>query len=320
MNRSLRNGRPPGYGDVEELQTVDLVDRADDHGRPSERQYDGSSGDKSTVDRHMEDGRPSLRQKIDDPAQLQKVDRATDFGRSSTSQQAVETLGHSQWERRPNVRLADYVTHVIKSHIGERCRYPLSSYVTYEKFSYKHKCFFTALDEEVEPTSFEKAFQDERWSEGGSAITATLSGRQGFSGGASQVQGFGGGRGQQLSYSSGGSGKSQGSGGCRGQTADGRGVRLVRGRDRGKGNLTRIYDVCKAFYRADQQDQSLQAFFMDFKKTYEALNSLMPFTLDVKTQQQRQEQMAIMSFLAGLATRFEAARERVFADSEVPSL
>ncbi|VFQ82639.1 unnamed protein product [Cuscuta campestris] len=88
----------------------------------------------------------------------------------------------------------------------------------------------------------------------------------------------------------------------------------------GKGNLTRIYDVCKAFYRADQQDQSLQAYFMDFKKTYEALNSLMPFTPDVKTQQQQREQMATMSFLAGLAPRFETARERVLADSVVPTL
>ncbi|VFQ60097.1 unnamed protein product [Cuscuta campestris] len=70
----------------------------------------------------------------------------------------------------------------------------------------------------------------------------------------------------------------------------------------------------------DQQDQSLQAYFVDFKKTYEALNSLMPFTPDVRTQQQQREQMATMSFLAGLALRFEAARERVLADSEVPTL
>ncbi|VFQ68781.1 unnamed protein product [Cuscuta campestris] len=32
LDCSWRNGRPPGNGDAEELQTVDLVDRADDHG------------------------------------------------------------------------------------------------------------------------------------------------------------------------------------------------------------------------------------------------------------------------------------------------
>ncbi|VFQ76213.1 unnamed protein product [Cuscuta campestris] len=50
--------------------------------------------------------------------------------------------------------------------------------------------------------------------EGGSALAATISGPQGFGGGASRVQGFGGG------------GQSQGSGGGRGQTAGGRGGRL----------------------------------------------------------------------------------------------
>ncbi|VFQ79373.1 unnamed protein product [Cuscuta campestris] len=74
LDRSLRNDRSLGNGDVEELQTVDPVDRTDDHGRPSEGQYDGSSGDESMVDRVMEDGRPSPRLKLDDPAQLQTVD------------------------------------------------------------------------------------------------------------------------------------------------------------------------------------------------------------------------------------------------------
>ena len=50
----------------------------------------------------------------------------------------------------------------------------------------------------------------------------------------------------------------------------------------GKGNIYRMFDVCRAFYRTEKQDQSLTEFFMDFKKTYEELNTLLPFSLDLK--------------------------------------
>ncbi|VFQ64132.1 unnamed protein product [Cuscuta campestris] len=184
LDRSTRNGRPEETSEAGELQAVDLVDRPDVHGRPSERQKDGPLGvqptvdvvdrfddhgrpsegqkdrlqrDDETVDREEENGRPSLRQKEDAQESFQTVDpkdRSTDGGRPSSPQKAAETLGRGQRERRPNVRLADYVTHVAGPHIGEKCRYPLSSYVTYEKFSHKHKCFLTALDEEIEPRNF----------------------------------------------------------------------------------------------------------------------------------------------------------------------
>ena len=49
----------------------------------------------------------------------------------------------------------------------------------------------------------------------------------------------------------------------------------------GKGNLSRMFDVCKAFYRAEKQDQSLTTYFMEFKKIYEELNMLLPFSADV---------------------------------------
>ena len=64
----------------------------------------------------------------------------------------------------------------------------------------------------------------------------------------------------------------------------------------GKGNLSRMYDVCKAFYRAEKQDQSLINYFMVFKKTYEELNTLLPFSPDVKVQQHQLEKMAIRAF------------------------
>ena len=40
----------------------------------------------------------------------------------------------------------------------------------------------------------------------------------------------------------------------------------------GKGNISCIFYVCRAFYRSHKQDRSLKEFFMDYKKTYEELN------------------------------------------------
>ena len=51
-----------------------------------------------------------------------------------------------------------------------------------------------------------------------------------------------------------------------------------------KGNISRIFDVCRAFYRTKKQDQSLTELFMDYKKTYEELNILLPFSPYVKVQ------------------------------------
>ena len=50
----------------------------------------------------------------------------------------------------------------------------------------------------------------------------------------------------------------------------------------GKGNISCIFDVCGAFYRTEKQDRSLTELFMDYKKTYEELNTLLPFISDVK--------------------------------------
>ena len=34
-----------------------------------------------------------------------------------------------------------------------------------------------------------------------------------------------------------------------------------------KGNISRIFDVCQAFYRSEKQNRSLTKFFIDYKKT-----------------------------------------------------
>ena len=56
----------------------------------------------------------------------------------------------------------------------------------------------------------------------------------------------------------------------------------------GKGNVSRIFEVCKAF-RLEKQDRSLAAHFMEFKKTYEELNMLLSFSVDIIVQQALRE-------------------------------
>ena len=88
----------------------------------------------------------------------------------------------------------------------------------------------------------------------------------------------------------------------------------------GKGNISRIYDVCKAFYRADKGDKSLTNYFMDFKRIYEELNILLPFSTDVTIQQAQREKLTVMSFLAGLPSEFETAKSQILSGSEISSL
>ena len=83
----------------------------------------------------------------------------------------------------------------------------------------------------------------------------------------------------------------------------------------GKENISRIHNVCKAFYRAYKSDRTLTKYFMDFKKTYEELNSLLPFRPDVTVQQSQREKMAVMSFLAGLPSEYETAKSQILSGS-----
>ncbi|KAK3025395.1 hypothetical protein RJ639_044650 [Escallonia herrerae] len=88
----------------------------------------------------------------------------------------------------------------------------------------------------------------------------------------------------------------------------------------GKGNISRIYDVCRAFYRPEKETKTLTAFFMDFKKTYEELNMLPPFSKDIKVQQAQREQMAVMSFLGALPPEFDTAKSQILSGTDITSL
>ena len=59
---------------------------------------------------------------------------------------------------------------------------------------------------------------------------------------------------------------------------------------------------------------------MDFKRTYEELNMLLPYSSDIKVQQSQREQMAVMSFLAELPSEFETAKNQILSSSKISSL
>ena len=79
----------------------------------------------------------------------------------------------------------------------------------------------------------------------------------------------------------------------------------------GNGNISRIFDVCRAFYCSEKQDRSLTDFFMDYKKTYEELNVLLPFSLDVKVQKDQREKMTVMGFLATLPSVYDYVKTQI---------
>ncbi|XP_071714909.1 uncharacterized protein [Rutidosis leptorrhynchoides] len=76
----------------------------------------------------------------------------------------------------------------------------------------------------------------------------------------------------------------------------------------GEKNISRIFSVCKAFHCGEQQDRSLTAYVMEFKKIYEEFNSLLPLSTDVKTMQTQREQIAVMSFLTGLRPEHDSIK------------
>lgn len=88
----------------------------------------------------------------------------------------------------------------------------------------------------------------------------------------------------------------------------------------GKGNLSRMFDVCKEFYRIERNGEPVQTYFMEFKKVCEELNVLLPFNPDVKVQQTQREKLAIMSFLVGLGSPFEAVISHILSDTYISSL
>ena len=58
---------------------------------------------------------------------------------------------------------------------------------------------------------------------------------------------------------------------------------------------------------------------MDYKKTYEELNMLLPFSPYVKVQQAQWEQMAMMGFLATLPFEYDSTKTQILSSPEISS-
>ena len=56
---------------------------------------------------------------------------------------------------------------------------------------------------------------------------------------------------------------------------------------------------------------------MDYKKTYEELNTLLPFSPNVKIQQAQREKMAVMGFLATLPSEYESVKAQIMSNPEI---
>ena len=58
---------------------------------------------------------------------------------------------------------------------------------------------------------------------------------------------------------------------------------------------------------------------MDYKKTYEELNTLLPFSPNVKVQQAQREKMVVMGFLTTLPSEFDSIKVQILANPEISS-
>ena len=87
----------------------------------------------------------------------------------------------------------------------------------------------------------------------------------------------------------------------------------------GKGNISHIFNVCRAFYRFEKQDRLLTDFFMDYKKTYEELNVFLPYSSNVKVQQDQREKTAVMGFLAALPSEYDSVKTQILSSPKISS-
>ena len=80
-----------------------------------------------------------------------------------------------------------------------------------------------------------------------------------------------------------------------------------------------MFDVCRAFYHTKKQDRSPTKLLMDYKKTYEKLNTLLPFSPYVKVQQDQREKIEVMSFLVSLPLDYDSVKAQILSNPEIPS-
>ncbi|XP_074267284.1 uncharacterized protein LOC141590608 [Silene latifolia] len=92
---------------------------------------------------------------------------------SSSNPTSTENVGKGHRAKFPNSRLSDYVqppigpsTHTLTtSSPSKGTKYPISHFITYNKFSPNHRAFLSAVTKHHEPSSFKEALQVPQWRE-----------------------------------------------------------------------------------------------------------------------------------------------------------
>ncbi|VFQ61142.1 unnamed protein product [Cuscuta campestris] len=82
---------------------------------------------------------------------------------ASSSLAAPTALGRRQRHRTPNVWLADYQTYTVKHDVVSTCKYPLTHYIGYARFSPYHRDFLSAVDSGYEPQLYKDAVRFPHW-------------------------------------------------------------------------------------------------------------------------------------------------------------
>ncbi|KAF7848452.1 hypothetical protein BT93_L1935 [Corymbia citriodora subsp. variegata] len=88
----------------------------------------------------------------------------------------------------------------------------------------------------------------------------------------------------------------------------------------GQNNMTRVYELSQEFYRFQRKGRPITQYFAEFKKMYEELNALLPISTNVQQMRLQREQLAVMGFLGGLGSEYEAVRSQILGGETIASL
>ena len=83
----------------------------------------------------------------------------------------------------------------------------------------------------------------------------------------------------------------------------------------GKGNVSRIFDMCKAFYRLQKQDQSLTEFLWPTKRYMKSLICLYPLVQMSKFSRVNENRWQLWDFL-----QYDSAKAQILSSLEISSL
>ncbi|KAJ9550550.1 hypothetical protein OSB04_014595 [Centaurea solstitialis] len=86
-----------------------------------------------------------------------------------------------------------------------------------------------------------------------------------------------------------------------------------------KESLSHAYSVVQAYSRAEQGDSSFTDYFTRFSKLRDELRTMFPPTTDIKIQEERNNKMDVMMFIAGLSSKYSNARPLLLSNPTATS-